>query len=264
MSLPVALQLFGVRDAMERDPKGTLEQVKKIGYDGVELYSFAGLEPSEFRAVCDSLGLQVISAHGGTGFICDQIDETIEKMQTVGAKHVALAYLDPDKRPGTDGFDSFVQQMTEACKRARAAGIQVLYHNHEYEFLKLDGKYVLDHILDAFDDGLLLPELDTCWVNIGGENPEEFLKKYNGRCPIVHLKDFWFNERFAPDVDDKYKYGFEIRPVGYGRQDMPGILSASEMIGAEWVVVEQDTLALGLSDIEGAELSRNYLKHLGW
>lgn len=264
MALPVALQLFSVRETMEKDPKGTLAKVAEMGYNGVEIYSFAGLEPSEFRSVCDSLGLKVMSSHGGSGYICDQINETIEKMKTVGSKYMALAYLEAEKRPGTDGFEAFAATMTEACTKAKAAGLQVLYHNHENEFLKLDGKYILDHILDTVGHDLLMPELDTCWINIGGENPEAFLKKYAGRCPVVHLKDFWFKERFGPEVSDKSEYGFETRPVGYGRQDMPGILLASEEIGAEWVVVEQDTPALGLDELECAALSRQYLAKLGW
>ena len=264
MALPVALQLYSVRDEMEKDPKGTLTKVAEMGYNGVEIYSFAGLEPSELKSFCDSIGLKIMSSHGGSGYICDQIDETIEKMKTVGSKYMALAYLDPDKRPGTDGFEAFVSRMSECCKKAKAEGVQILYHNHEYEFLKFGDKYILDHILDSVGDGLLMPELDTCWINIGGENPEAFLKKYSGRCPVVHLKDFWFKERFGPEVGDKSEYGFETRPVGYGRQDMPGILLASEEIGAEWVVVEQDAPALGLDTIECAALSRRYLARLGW
>lgn len=263
MALPVGIQLYSVRETMEKDPKATLEKIAEMGYDGVEIYSFAGLSPEEFKSTCDSLGLKVMSSHGGMGYIYEQADETIAAMKTVGSKYMALAWLEPEKRPGNPGFPEFVSQMKTACLKARDAGIQVLYHNHENEFIKVDGKYILYHILEALD-GLLLPELDTCWINIGGEVPEKFLQRFKEHCPVVHLKDFYFRERFGPDETDKESKGFETRPVGYGRQDMPGILQASEAIGAEWVVVEQDAPALGLSELECARLSREYLKTLGW
>lgn len=264
MALPIALQLFSVRNAIEKDPKETLKKIADIGYDGVEIYSFAGLEAAEFKEICDSVGLRVMSAHGGTGFICEQAEQTIEKMKTVGSKYMALAWIDPARCPGTDGFEGFVAEMSDACKKAKEAGIQVLYHNHDREFLKVGEKYILDIILDTIGYDLIKPELDTCWINIGGENPENFLKKYSGRCPVVHLKDFYYREPVTPTTEDKKACGFEIRPVGYGRQDIPGILLASEEIGAEWVVVEQDEPALGLDELECAALSREYLARLGW
>lgn len=261
--LPVAIQLFGVRDAMEKDPKGTLGRIAEMGYQGVELCGFSGLEPAEFKEVCDSLGLRIMSAHSGPDFVVNETDRLIDEMTAVGSKYFAIAYLPDDKRPGGANYESFTEKLRAAARKMRDAGIQLLYHNHETEFIPYKGRYMLYSILESLEDGLILPELDTCWINIGGENPEEFLKKFDRRCPVVHLKDFWFKKRFAPDKNG-VRPDFETRPIGYGRQDMPGILAASEEIGAEWVVVEQDNPSLGVGELECARLSRDWLKALGW
>ena len=257
--LPVALQLFSIRESMEKDTRAALGDVADMGYRGVELCGFGGLEPKEFKNVCDGLGLEAVSAHIGPGGAVDDTDKIIDELCTVGAKYAAIAYLDADKRPGGENFESYFKNLGAAAKKFRKAGIQLLFHNHETEFTYVSGRLMLDRILEAVDDGLLLPELDTCWINIGGQNPEMYMKSYVGRCPVVHLKDFNFKKRFAPNTDGT-RPDFEFRPIGYGMQDMPGILAASEEIGAKWYVVEQDAPSLGLSDMECAKLSRQWLK----
>ena len=117
----------------------------------------------------------------------------------------------------------------------------------------------------------LQTELDTCWVNVGGENPAEYVRKYTGRAPVVHLKDF-----FGEKSDDMYELigienkapqrpsGFEFRPLGCGLQDFPSILAAAKDAGAKWVVVEQDKATMGKTPLESIEISINYLKSLEW
>ena len=146
----------------------------------------------------------------------------------------------------------------------------LLYHNHDFEFMKLDGKYALDILYEKVPAELLQTELDMCWVNIGGENPAEYLLKYTGRAPVVHLKDFW-----GEKSEDMYELigidrklptrpaNFEFRPVGSGKQDFPAILKAAEQAGASWVVVEQDKPSMGLTALECAAKSRAYLKSIG-
>ena len=153
---------------------------------------------------------------------------------------------------------------------ANKLGMTLLYHNHDFEFMKLDGKYALDILYDEVSADLLQTELDMCWVNVGGENPVEYLLKYSGRSPVVHLKDF-----AGDKSDDMYELigiekkapkrpsNFEFRPVGSGKQDFPAILKAAEQAGSSWVVVEQDNPSMGLTPMECAAKSRAYLKSIG-
>ena len=143
------------------------------------------------------------------------------------------------------------------------------FNNHDFEFLKIDGKYALDILYDSVPADLLQTELDTCWVNVGGEVPADYIRKYAGRCPVVHLKDF-----YGEKSDDMYELigidakaparpgNFEFRPVGSGLQNMPAILDAAEKAGAEWVVVEQDQPSMGKTPMECAATSMEYLKSI--
>ena len=146
----------------------------------------------------------------------------------------------------------------------------LLYHNHDFEFIKLDGKYALDVLYEEVSEDLLKTELDVCWVNIGGENPAEYIRKYAGRCPVVHLKDFtgsksanMYNLIGMKEVAETTNT-FAFRPVGYGKQDIPTIITAAIESGAEYLVVEQDNPSLGLEPMGCITKSREYLKTLGY
>ena len=121
---------------------------------------------------------------------------------------------------------------------------------------------------------LLQTEIDTCWVNVAGEDPAAYIRKYAGRAPVVHLKDFYMSDRDAESDGpfyeligiDKKAEGqsiFEFRPVGCGMQDFPEILKAAEEAGSSWVVVEQDQPSMEKNSLECAKMSREYLKKLG-
>ena len=195
----------------------------------------------------------------------------LSKYATIGCKYVAVPYLTPDYRPGTECFPEVIENVKLLGKVAKEMGIQLLYHNHDFEFVKLDGKYALDILYEEVPAEYLQTELDTCWVNVGGEVPAEYLRKYSGRAPVVHLKDFYGEKSenmyeligIKPNAP-KRPSNFELRPVGSGVQDFPAILKAAEECGTEWVVVEQDNPSMGLTPMESIAKSREYLKTLGY
>lgn len=249
--LPVALQLYTVRDEAAKDFFGVLRQVKDMGYDHVEFTAdFFGRTPGEIRAELDRLGLKAISAHVPIDMLIGGTEKTIADFKALGCRYIAVPWLDEARRPGTGAWPQVVEQIKQIGAACRAAGVTLLYHNHDFEFVKIGGKYALDMLYEAVPAGLLETEIDTCWVRVGGEDPAAYVLKYAGRCPVVHLKDF------ARDP-------FDFRPVGYGVQDMPAILDASVKAGAKYVVVEQDRSAERPS-LEAARLSREYLKKLGY
>jgi sugar phosphate isomerase/epimerase len=133
-----------------------------------------------------------------------------------------------------------------------------------------DGTYGLDYMYANTTPDQLQTELDTCWVNVGGENPAEYVKKYTGRAPVVHLKDFegskseQMYELIGIKQEKKeVENTFRFRPVGHGKQNFPAILEAAVEAGASWVVVEQDQW-YDTPALECAKMSREYLKSLGW
>ena len=271
MSLPIAVQVYSVRDDAEADFYGTLKKIKEMGYDGVEFAGLYGHTPADIKAWCEELGLVPISAHVPFVDMLQDPVGVLSQYAEIGCKYVAVPYLIPEHRPDHPNYPYVVEFIHSLCKAAKKMGMLMLYHNHDFEFLKLDGKYALEVLYDSIPADLLQTELDTCWVNVGGENPAEYVKKFTNRAPVVHLKDFE-----GEKSDDMYELigiekkvekkpsSFEFRPVGSGRQDFPAILKASQEANAEWVVVEQDQATMGLTPLESIEKSINYLKSFEW
>ena len=270
MSLSIAVQLFSVRDYAEKDLRKTLEEVKKMGYDGVEFAGFYAHNPEDIKKWCEELGLTPISAHVPYYEILSNPEAVLSTYASVGCKYVAIPYLTPECRPGTDGFAEVVKNAESFGKVAKSLGMTLLYHNHDFEFEKVGEEYALDMLYRTVPADLLQTELDTCWVNVGGENPANYIRKYSGRSPVVHLKDFVGgkaeNMYELIGIESEQKAAeptqFEFRPVGYGRQDFPEIIKASKEAGAEWVVVEQDVPSMGLTSMESIQKSIEYLKTL--
>ena len=271
-TLPVAVQVYSVREDAEKDFAGTMKKIKEIGYDGVELAGLYGLTPKEVKAAIEDAGLVALSAHVPFQELVADMEGTIAQYVEIGVKFIAIPYLMEEDRPGTPKFEGNVKLFEEIAKACKAHGIQTLYHNHDFEFQKMaDGRYALDYIYDTIPADLLQTEIDTCWVKVAGEDPAAYVKKYSGRSPLVHLKDFHKEGKPAnmykligTDVKEEESHGvFEFRPVGYGDQDFGPILEASIEAGSQWVVVEQDE-SNGRSRMEAITLSREYLKEQGW
>lgn len=274
MALPVGVQLYSIRDSVEADMHAALAQVKELGYDGVEFAGLYGNKPADIRAWCAELGLNPISSHVPLDDMLADTAGTLAAYKEIGVRFVVVPYVTEERRPGAAKFDETIAEIARIGKIAADMGLTLLYHNHDFEFKKVDGEYGLDILYKKVPAEYLQTELDTCWVNIGGENPAEYIAKYNGRTPVVHLKDFNIEGKLPKHLyaligmddekDDDEPSSFEFRPVGHGMQDMPAILDASVKSGAEWVVVEQDEPSMGLSRMDSVKASREYLRSIGW
>ena len=268
---PVAVQLYSVRDNMAEDFEGTLRKVKELGYEGVEFAGLFDKSADEVKALVDEIGLIPISAHVPYADMADNAEKVLSDYVKIGCKFVVIPYMTEEYRPGAEKFDELIENIKIIGAKAKEMGMTLLYHNHDFEFVKIGDKYGLDVLYSSVDADIFKTELDTCWVNVGGENPAGYILKYSGRSPVVHLKDFVINGEQKgslykligideEEVTDNGEEGFAFRPVGYGCQDFKAILEASEKAGAEWVVVEQDEATMGKTPLESIEMSRNYLK----
>lgn len=274
MNFSVALQVYSVRDFAEKDLEGSLQKIREMGYDGVELAGLYGRSYAEVKAAVEKAGLTLISAHVPLADMLADPQGVLSGYAEMGCKYVAVPYLPEELRPGTEQFGKTVEDIRMLAGIAKEKGMSMLYHNHDFEFVKLDGEYALDMLYRVIPADLLQTEIDTCWVNVAGEDPAAYVRKYAGRAPVVHLKDFYMSNRDAESDGPFYeligvdkKAGgenvFEFRPVGYGLQDFPSILEAAEEAGAGWVVVEQDRPSMEKTSMECAQMSREYLKKIG-
>ena len=141
-NLPVAVQVYSVRDDAERDFKGTMQKLKEMGYDGVELAGLYGMKPAEVKAVLDEVGLVPLSAHVPFQELAADIEGTVAQYKEIGMQYIAIPYLMEEDRPGTEKFLENIEifrQIGEACNKV---GITLLYHNHDFEFIKMpNGQY---------------------------------------------------------------------------------------------------------------------------
>ncbi len=270
MALPVAVQLYSIRNEVEKDMKAALIKVKEMGYDGVEFAGLYGNKPADIKAMCAEVGLTPISAHVPIDELVNTPEATVAAYAEIGCKFIVVPYVIEERRPGASKFEQTIEDMKMIGALAKKHGMTLLYHNHDFEFIKIDGTYGLDLIYEKISADLLETEIDTCWVNVGGENPAKYVLKYSGRAPIVHLKDFAGSksenmyELIGIDKKAEKSNTFEFRPVGFGNQNIPDILAASVAAGAGWVVVEQDQPSMGKTPLESVKMSRDYLKLLGW
>ncbi len=275
MSLPVALQLYSVRNEMEKDFEGTIKKVAALGYSGVEFAGLFGHSAEQVKSICADAGVQPVSAHVPLDELLADAAGTVAKYKEIGCAYIVVPYLPEERRPGFAEFEKTLAEMAALGEECKKQGLQLLYHNHDFEFVKIGEKYGLDVMYDTVSADLLATEIDTCWVNVGGENPADYVRKYTGRAPVVHLKDFVMKGKEKPQklyaligIDDGEEQAaeeaFSFKPVGSGVQDMPAILEAAEAAGANWVVVEQDQPDAGHDEMQCAQLSRAFLKKLGW
>lgn len=275
--IPVAVQLYSVREALEKDFFGVLTQIQAMGYAGVEFAGFYGHSAKEVRTFLDKIGLKAVSSHVPLDALLADTSGTLAYHKELGCHFIAVPWLDEPRRPGTARWPEVVTQVKSLGQACQAAGIQLLYHNHDFEFTKLDGRYALDLLYEAVPMPLLATEIDTCWVKVSGVDPAAYLRQYQGRSPVVHLKDFILvGDAKGKDLyalidntgkDNKTatvdRNAFDFRPLGKGMQDIPAILAACGDAGTQWVVVEQDR-STERPPMEAVKISRDYLATLGF
>lgn len=269
----IGLQLYSVRDDMEKDMDATLRKVSEMGYECVEFAGYFGKPAEEVKAMLDKYKLEAVSVHQGYEVFLQDEKTNIDYLKTLGVKYCAIPWMDKNKHAGNDVFPQTVNEITSVAKALKANGIQMCYHNHDFEFEKFEDKFLLDWLYESIPSELLQPEIDTCWVKYSGNDPVEYINKYAGRLEILHLKDF-VSDKFANgpvyalidndgnSCESQKTNTFEFRPVGSGIQDFESILNAAEKAGIEYLIVEQDNCTTA-SPLESAKMSREYLKTLG-
>ncbi len=247
-----ALQLYSVRDAVEADFEGTLAAVAKMGYDGVEFAGLYGKTPEEVRTLCEKYGLVAVSAHVGFGEMLEN-ENVFSDYKKIGCEYIAVPYLPPEDMATEQARREIIEKVRALSEKANGAGLKMLYHNHDHELLKLNGRSFLDELYAAIPTPPLSPEFDVCWLHFAGEDPAAYLKRRSSRVKVVHLKD-------CVVFDGAERPSF--RPLGRGVVDIPAVVKAAEELGAEWFVVEQDDPTEGEKTLDEARVSAEFLRTL--
>ena len=248
MSQPICVQLYTVRDAMTADWRGTLNRVAQIGYAGVELVYTDQIPASEIKAELTANNLLASGAHVGIDFLRGDLDKVISDLKLLGARYVICPWMAPSQRGGAEDWRAFMHEFEVIGQRCHAAGMQFLYHHHDFELADLGDTNALTILLDESAQGLINAEIDIYWLAFAGMNPVDVIAKYSGRIPCLHLKDMAAESRTFAEV-------------GHGTLDIPAILTAADNAGVEWLIVEQDVCPA--DPFDSITKSYNWLKNHG-
>lgn len=247
----IGLQLFTVRDQLAADFEGTLRHVAGLGYEGVEFFHYGDIPADKMKALLDELGIKAIGSHIQLSSLKDNLQAEIDYLKTIGSKYAICPWL-PEELRGVDAWRQHLVDLAEIGKACTEQGIELLYHNHDFEFSTLiDGKTVFETLYERIPAEDLKVELDIGWVQFSGIDPVAYIGKYAGRLPIVHLKDFLKQSRDPEKMIDTVELGQGDLPLG-------DIIQAASDANVDWIIVEQDSCTN--PPLEAVETSLNWLK----
>jgi sugar phosphate isomerase/epimerase len=250
MGLPIGIQLYTVSEPLEKDAAGTLKTLHTIGYREVETAGTAKVAAKEFRKLLDDAGLKCPSTHLQIGGDTpdDKLSEQLDEANLLGAHYVVCSFLPAPRLPdqpskygniGLEGYKAMATRINGIGKKAKAAGLQYAYHNHNLEFEKMpDGSPGYDVLIRETDPELVKFEIDCGWMVIAGADPVAYFTKFPGRFKMLHIKDF--KPMSAPNVSLMGKERPVGMDLGTGFVQYKPIFAAGKAAGIEHIFVEQE------------------------
>jgi sugar phosphate isomerase/epimerase len=242
----IGLQLYTVRDQMKENFEGTLARVAEIGYKEVEFAGYFNHAPAEVRAILDRHGLSAPAAHVALGEP-DAWKAALDAAHVVGHEYIVVPWIPQEKRMTLDGWKEIARVFNRAAQQAHDAGIQFAYHNHDFEFPRMDGQVPYDVLLQNTDPNLVKLEIDLYWITKAGQDPLAYFARWPGRVPLVHVKD----SLGAPE--------HKMVDVGVGTIDWKKIFAQKDRAGIRHFFVEHDQPPQPFEDIA---VSYRYLHNL--
>ncbi|MBO9608682.1 MAG: sugar phosphate isomerase/epimerase [Paenibacillaceae bacterium] len=223
-----AAQLYTLRNELEQDFFGTLREVKKMGWAGVQISGLRGYKAEDIAAVLKETGLGTAGVHISFDRITNDQAEVLREADLFGTKDLIVPSL-PEAMRNEEGYRSFRAALNDIASKLAPQGYRISYHNHAFEFdTTVDGVSALEYLLAPTADNALLAEVDVYWVKKGGQDPLAFIAPYANRMPVIHLKDMTNDDRRT------------FAEIGTGSIDFAPILTWGECSGIEWYAVEQD------------------------
>jgi sugar phosphate isomerase/epimerase len=245
------IQLWTVKKALGEDPKGVLKQLSVDGYKIIESFQgnkgmFWGMSNTEFKKYMDELGMSIISSHCTTG---EDFEKKANEAAAIGMKYLLNPFVPVQKT--VDDYKKIAEQFNKNGEICKKAGIRFGYHNHNHDFKMIDSQVPMDIYLHNTDPALVDFEMDIYWVVTAKQDPEAWLKKYNNRFRLCHIKD----RTKGATVDDASCI------LGQGSIDFPKILKTAKKHGMHYYIVEQERYD-NSTEMDSAKADAEYLKKI--
>lgn len=257
--MPVGLQLYTVRDHLEKDLAGTLTKVAEIGYRVVELGSFDyyGKKPAELRRILTDHGLKTLSLHFMESQLKSDLEKHIANAKECGVTYIGLASLDEEDRKSLDAIKRDAEWFNKVGESVRRAGCQFDYHGHNFDYATLDSAVIYDELIRRTDPKLVNFELDCFWCVRAGKDPVDYFHRFPGRFPQLHIKDL--KPGYPPTTGEDFRPG-AFTEVGQGVIDWKRIFKAAREGGMKHFYVEQDEC--DRDSLDSIRISYEYLHKL--
>jgi sugar phosphate isomerase/epimerase len=229
----VALQLYTLRDFCKTaaDLAATAHKVRAIGYEAVQISGVGPIPEAELVAILKGEGLAICATHEPSAQILDEPERVIERLRLLGTRLTAYPYPAGIDFNDPEHVTTLLRKLDAAGAKLREAGLVLGYHNHANEFFRPDGgPAVLERIYAETAPENVVAELDTYWVQRGGGDVVDWVRRLRGRQPFIHLKDYKVN----PAGEGTYC------EIGAGTLPFARIIAEAEAGGCEWFIVEQD------------------------
>lgn len=238
----IGIQLYSVRETLQNDFKGTLQALRGMGFQGVELaFNYGDMEPDELAGMIKELNLTVCGIYDHFPNLQDESSIVYKYADALGCKYLTSGF---SLQPLQEDFNGCVNTSKQACDIAESKDLKICYHAHSHEFQKMDEESYLDKLLEAVPQ--MLFEADTAWIKQGGEDVIGYMEKHANRIPLLHVKDV--------------KEDGEITELGNGVIDFKPVIDFANTADIEWISYEQDSTKL--TPLESAQISIDHLKNL--
>lgn len=251
----IAAQLYTVRelltDKSEEEIREVLTTIKTIGYEAIQISGVGEVTPEKaeiYRKIADELELDICASHFSIEYMEENTEWLIDIHKIWQCSYAGVGSM-PEAYRNSENIDVFIGKMNKLGEKLKAAGIQLIYHNHKFEFEKVNGKPMLQYMFEQFNPAFVQMEIDTYWIQAGGANPVTWINQVAGNMGVMHLKDF----RIVKDEQ-------QFAEIGQGNLEWVEILEAANQAGVTYAAVEQDSFTE--VPIESLKMSFDYLKSL--
>ena len=246
----IGAQMYTVREFTKNldDFAQTLQRIADIGYGYVQVSGTCAFEPEWLKEQLNKTGLQCVLTHTPGPRIIGETEKVCAEHSAFGCGNIGLGWYAFDESKPETNYENFIRTYKPAAEIMKANGKYFMYHNHDQEFRKLDGKLIMEKMAEDMPKDLMGFTLDTFWVQAGGGDPAQWLEKLAGRIPVIHLKDF--------------SYGRKMAVVGEGNINFDRVFEKAEAGGTKFMLVEQDDCN-GENPFDCLKRSYEYLRSCG-
>lgn len=242
----IGVQLYTVRNEMEKDFDGTLKRIAALGYDELEFAGLYNRDPKTVRKMVEKLGMKIVGSHINSDKLKENPESLIAETKALGAKYMVLAWIPQEQRKTINDWKNWINLMNRVGEMSQKKGIQFIYHNHNFEFEKIENVVPFDLMLEKIDRRYVKFEIDLYWLKLAGREPKDLFAKYPKGFPLSHVKDMSKTENAMVDVGD-------------GKIDFAEIFKQSETSGMKHYFIEHDDTK---TPFESLERSIKYLRSL--